>query len=69
VVGDLKRQSLRDALQSLMGLVNQVQRERLAMAADPAQKDKLHYPCLVCIERFKKTSEAPMLVQMTGARA
>ncbi len=64
VVGDLKRESLADALGKLMDLINRVHRERLAMAVDPKQKDKLHYPCLVCIDRFKKTSEQPMLVQM-----
>jgi MoaA/NifB/PqqE/SkfB family radical SAM enzyme len=64
VVGDLKRESLAEALGKLMDLVNRVHRERLAMANDPRQKDKLHYPCLVCIDRFKKTSEQPMLVQM-----
>ncbi|MCG3161320.1 MAG: hypothetical protein JMDDDDMK_02487 [Acidobacteria bacterium] len=67
VVGDLKKESLAVALGKLMNLVNKVHRERLAMAADPRQKEKLHYPCLVCIERFGKTSGEPMLVQMTGA--
>jgi hypothetical protein len=38
------------------------------MAVDPKQKDKLHYPCLVCIDRFKKTSEQPMLVQVKGMK-
>jgi MoaA/NifB/PqqE/SkfB family radical SAM enzyme len=61
VVGDLKKESLSDALGRLMDLVNKVHRERLLMAADPEQKDKLHYPCLVCIGRFKKTSELPIL--------
>ena len=69
VVGDLKRESLPDALVSLMGLVNQVHTERLAMAADPVQREKLHYPCLVCVERFNKTSEQPMMVQLKGSRA
>ncbi|MGE0104765.1 MAG: radical SAM protein [Blastocatellales bacterium] len=64
VVGDLKKQSLADALSSLMNLVNRVHHERLVMAQDPAQKDRLHYPCLVCIERFGKTGEGPRLVQM-----
>jgi MoaA/NifB/PqqE/SkfB family radical SAM enzyme len=64
VVGDLKKESLAEALGKLMDLVNRVHRERLAMANDQRQKDKLHYPCLVCIDRFKKTSEQPMLVQM-----
>jgi MoaA/NifB/PqqE/SkfB family radical SAM enzyme len=64
VVGDLKRERLADALGKLMDLINRVHRERLAMAVDPKQKDALHYPCLVCIDRFKKTSEQPMLVQM-----
>jgi MoaA/NifB/PqqE/SkfB family radical SAM enzyme len=57
VVGDLKKESLSEALGKLMNLVNKVHRERLAMAGDPEQKDKLHYPCLVCIARFKKTGE------------
>ncbi len=69
VVGDLKRESLAEALGKLMDLTNKVHHERLAMAVDPKQKDKLHYPCLVCIDRFKKTSEEPMLVQMEGLRA
>jgi len=68
VVGDLKRESLADALGKLMDLVNRVHHERLAMANDSRQKDKLHYPCLVCIDRFKKTSEQPMLVQMKGVK-
>ncbi len=55
VVGDLKKQSLAEALSGLMNLVNRVHQERLAMAQDPAQKEKLHYPCLVCLERFEKT--------------
>ncbi len=69
VVGDLKKESLAEALGKLMDLINKVHRERLAMAVDPQQKDKLHYPCLVCLDRFKKTGEEPMLVQMTGIRA
>ncbi len=64
VVGDLKKESLSEALAKLMDLAGKVHRERLMMAGDPEQKDKLHYPCLVCIERFKKTSEQPLLVQM-----
>jgi len=68
VVGDLKRESLADALGKLMDLINRVHRERLAMANDPQQKDKLHYPCLVCLDRFKKTSEQPMLVQVKGMK-
>lgn len=66
VVGDLKRESLSEALSKLMGLVTQVHRERLAMSQDSAQKEKLHYPCLVCLERFQKTTETPLLVQMQG---
>ncbi|MDX2033684.1 MAG: radical SAM protein [Blastocatellia bacterium] len=66
VVGDLKRESLSEALYKLMGLVTRVHRERLEMSQDPAQKEKLHYPCLVCLERFQKTTEQPMLVQMEG---
>jgi hypothetical protein len=65
VVGDLKKISLSDALGNLMGLVRTVHRERLTMAADPQQREKLHYPCLVCVERFQKTGEEPMLVQLT----
>lgn len=68
VVGDLKRESLASALTHLMRLVNKVHEERLAMVGDAQQKEKLHYPCLVCVERFKKTSEQPMLVQMEGLR-
>jgi len=66
VVGDLKKISLPQALGRLMDLVNKVHKERLAMAADPAQKEQLHYPCLVCVDRFTKTSKQPMLVQMNG---
>jgi MoaA/NifB/PqqE/SkfB family radical SAM enzyme len=69
VVGDLKQESLPQALSKLMRLINKVHQERLVMAGDPQQKEKLHYPCLVCVERFKKTSEAPMLVQMEGLKA
>jgi MoaA/NifB/PqqE/SkfB family radical SAM enzyme len=69
VVGDLKKESLAEALAKLMDLINRVHRERLEMAVDPKQKDKLHYPCLVCIDRFKKTGKEPMLVQMEGMRA
>ena len=66
VVGDLKRESLPTALSKLMNLVTRVHQERLTMAADATQKEKLHNPCLVCIERFQKTSEEPMLVQLGG---
>lgn len=69
VVGDLKKESLSKALGGLMNLINKVQHERLAMAADPVEKEKLHYPCLVCVERFKKSSEQSMLVQMGGMKA
>ncbi|MGH9801467.1 MAG: hypothetical protein ACRD82_13970, partial [Blastocatellia bacterium] len=69
VVGDLKKISLSEALGNLMGLIGKVHKERLAMAADPAQKEKLHYPCLVCIDRFSKTSEQPMLVQVNGLKS
>ncbi|MEK7834322.1 MAG: hypothetical protein AAB401_24760, partial [Acidobacteriota bacterium] len=65
-VGDLKKVSLSEALGNLMGLIGKVHKERLTMAADPVQKEKLHYPCLVCIDRFSKTSEQPMLVQVSG---
>src|SRR5262249_27758956 len=68
VVGDLNKESLAEALGKLMNLVNKIHHERLAMATDPGQKEKLHYPCLVCIERFGKTGERPMLVQMRGKR-
>ncbi len=68
MVGDLKRESLGEAMEKLMGLITKVHRERLAMASDPQQKEKLYYPCLVCVERFKKTGEQPMLVQMSGAK-
>jgi MoaA/NifB/PqqE/SkfB family radical SAM enzyme len=65
VVGDLRRESLQEAMARLMNLVNRVHRERLEMATDPEQAAKLHYPCLVCLDRFKKTSHQPM-VQLTG---
>jgi MoaA/NifB/PqqE/SkfB family radical SAM enzyme len=68
VVGDLNKESLTEALGKLMNLVNKIHRERLAMAGDPRQRESLHYPCLVCLDRFGKTSERPMLVQMRGAR-
>lgn len=68
VVGDLKQESLPQALGKLMRLVNKVHEERLAMAVDPKQKEQLRYPCLVCVERFKKTSEEPLLVQMEGLK-
>jgi MoaA/NifB/PqqE/SkfB family radical SAM enzyme len=68
VVGDLRRESLAEAVGRLMDLVNRVHHERLEMAADPQRAEKLHYPCLVCLDRFKKTAEAPM-VQLTGRRA
>ncbi|MDQ3013277.1 MAG: hypothetical protein M3X11_21550, partial [Acidobacteriota bacterium] len=69
VVGDLKKIKLPDALGNLMDLVNKVHKERLAMAADPVQKEKLHYPCLVCVDRFTKTSQQPMLIQVGGLKA
>jgi MoaA/NifB/PqqE/SkfB family radical SAM enzyme len=69
VVGDLRQQSLLEALSKLMELVSRVHRERLQMAADPQQAEKLHYPCLVCMERFRKTTEEPMMVQLTGRRS
>jgi MoaA/NifB/PqqE/SkfB family radical SAM enzyme len=69
VVGDLRSQSLTEAITRLMDLVNQIHHERLEMAATPQQADKLHYPCLVCVERFRKTTEEPMMVQLAGVRA
>ncbi len=66
VVGDLKKISLPQALSNLMDLIGKVHKERLAMAAIPEQREKLHYPCLVCVDRFSKTSEQPMLVQVAG---
>ena len=68
VVGDLRRESLPHLLSRLMDLIGQVHKERLQMTADPQQADKLHYPCLVCLERFSKTSSEPMMVQLTGVR-
>lgn len=68
VVGDLKKVSLPQALSNLMELINKVHHERLAMAAIPEQREKLHYPCLVCVDRFSKTSEQPMLVQVAGLK-
>src|SRR5262249_22593585 len=64
VIGDLKKEPLSALLSRLMGLVNQVHRERLEMAKDGAHTEEQHYPCLACIGRFKKTSEQPMLVQI-----
>lgn len=69
VVGDLKKESLASALSQLMKLVTLVHQERLELAKDGASEEKLHYPCLVCIDRFRKTSEQPMLVQLSNARA
>ncbi len=66
VVGDLRQEPLSEALFKLMGLVTRVHRERLEMSQDPVRRDKLHYPCLVCLERFQKTTEQPMLVQLQG---
>jgi MoaA/NifB/PqqE/SkfB family radical SAM enzyme len=68
VIGDLRRKSLPQLLSRLMDLVNQVHKERLAMAVDAQQADKLHYPCLVCLDRFRKTGDEPMMVQLTGLR-
>ncbi|MBI3423005.1 MAG: radical SAM protein [Acidobacteria bacterium] len=64
VIGDLKKESLSAALSKLMDLVTRVQRERLDMAKSGQYEEKLHYPCLACIDRFRKTSEQPMLVQI-----
>jgi hypothetical protein len=69
VVGDLKKIGLPQALGGLMDLVTKVHKERLAMAADPVQKEKLHYPCLVCVDRFTKTSQQPALVQLSNQPA
>jgi MoaA/NifB/PqqE/SkfB family radical SAM enzyme len=68
VVGDLKKESLVTALSQLMRLVTRVHQERLELATSGAGEEKLHYPCLVCIDRFRKTSEQPMFVQI-GAQA
>jgi len=65
VVGDLRTSSLSESLRLLMGLLQRLKGERLEMAADPALREKLHYPCLVCIERFKKTGAQTPLVQLT----
>ncbi len=64
VVGDLKKESLASALSRLMDLVTRVHHERLELAKNGDGEEKLHYPCLVCIDRFRKTSEEPMLVQI-----
>ncbi|HZS07566.1 MAG TPA: radical SAM protein [Blastocatellia bacterium] len=66
VIGDLRRTSLPELLSQLMDLINRVHKERLEMAADPERADQLHYPCLVCIDRFRKTSAEPMMVQLSG---
>ncbi|HEX4946372.1 MAG TPA: hypothetical protein VFZ34_06915, partial [Blastocatellia bacterium] len=68
IVGDLRRESLPEALSRLMKLVNQVHQERLEMAGDPARREQLHYPCLACLSRFGKTKEEP-LVQLQGVEA
>ena len=65
VVGDLRTSSLSESLRLLMGLLQRLKGERLEMAVDPALREKLHYPCLVCIERFKKTGAQTPLVQLT----
>jgi MoaA/NifB/PqqE/SkfB family radical SAM enzyme len=65
VVGDLRTGSLSESLHHLMGLLQRLKGERLEMAANPTLREKLHYPCLVCIERFKKTSAQTPLVQLT----
>lgn len=64
VIGDLKQEPLADALKRLMDLVNQVHQERLEQARDGQADEKFYFPCLACIERFGKTSEAPLLVQI-----
>lgn len=68
VIGDLKRESLTELLPKLMNLVSRVHQERVQMTTIPEQAEKLHYPCLVCITRFRKTTAEPMLVQLTGIR-
>jgi MoaA/NifB/PqqE/SkfB family radical SAM enzyme len=68
VIGDLKRESLTELLPKLMNLVSRVHQERVQMTTIPEQAEKLHYPCLVCIDRFRKTTAEPMLVQLTGTR-
>lgn len=64
VVGDLKKESLATALSRLMTLVALVHQERLELAKAGAGEEKLHYPCLVCIDRFRKTGGQPMLTQI-----
>ncbi len=66
VVGDLRKESLPTALSRLIKLVNTVHQERLEMAVNPAKKEELHYPCLVCLERFGKTTEETSMVQIAG---
>jgi MoaA/NifB/PqqE/SkfB family radical SAM enzyme len=68
VIGDLRRESLPSAMTRLTALIGQVHRERLEMAADPARRAELHYPCLVCLKRFSKTTDEPLTVQLTGLR-
>lgn len=65
VIGDLRTSSLRESLHQLMRLLQRLKGERLEMAADSARRDQLHYPCLVCIERFKKTGAQTPLIQLT----
>lgn len=68
VIGDLRRESLPDLLARLMDLINREKKARLSLSTDPQHAEKLHYPCLVCMERFRKTSDEPMMVQLTGLR-
>ena len=64
VLVDLKQASLATGLSRMLDLVNQVHQERLALAKDGQYAEELHYPCLACIGRFRKTGERPMLVQI-----
>jgi MoaA/NifB/PqqE/SkfB family radical SAM enzyme len=66
VVADLQQQSLPTALSRVMKLINQVHSERLEMAADPARREQLHYPCLVCLDRFGKTKAESAFVPLQG---
>jgi MoaA/NifB/PqqE/SkfB family radical SAM enzyme len=66
VIADLHHQSLPTALSRVMALIKQVHQERLEMAADPARREQLHYPCLVCLDRFGKTKAESAFVPLQG---
>lgn len=64
VVADLNNETLDAALKKLLQLVKTVHSERLEMALDPVRREELHYPCLVCLDRFAKTENS--FVQLEG---